>query len=134
MKKLVLNCFFCILPFVGYNQDLSRGLTAEVRNEVRRIWVFDTCGEKGKRDSLIRGLLQETTFIGLDRTDIEDIFGKPDNSVTDEGQLYYSYVLWGTIDSETHGCKCGTLYTASTLNARMSIYTGVVDYFRIEEE
>lgn len=75
-----------------------------------------------------------TTFLGTSRTDIEALFGKPDNVTKDDGKVYYSYTLWGTTDSETHSCKCGPLFTASTLNVRMSVDSGLVDYFRIEEE
>jgi len=119
---------------MAYSQDLNKYLTAEVRNEIRRIWAFDTCGERGRRDSLIRSLTKGTKFIGLKRSDIEDLFGKPDNSTRDDGQLYYSYVLLGTIDVQTHKCKCGPMFTASTLNVRMSVENDLVNYFKIEEE
>ena len=113
MKKLkVVKLIVLISTLIEFN-SCTKGISKryELPNNFHKLWVYDTCGMKGIRLTLISDLKRKKEnqlFIGANQKEIINLFGNPDKEDSDEWLNYYWYNL-SAVEKEGNECGLATI-------------------------
>lgn len=102
--------------------------------EIQRVWIGDTCGFLGERDSIAKLLVKEKVLLGLKENDIKFLLGEPTSSSLRNNNKRIVYGLRGFVKKNSTTGDCDFESFIKFLIIKFDNVSQKVYYIRISEE